>query len=397
MWPLANRTPYGRSLPPMIPELLIRNTRIVTRDEVVAGTLLLRDGVIAELADQDTDLPGALDLDGDLLLPGLVELHTDNLEKHYAPRVGVVWDAVAAAISHDVQCAGSGITTVYDSLVLGAAPGWDMRDSWLRPMLDGLGEARAHGMLKIDHRLHLRCETTHAEIVPLFESFLDEPGLGFMSLMDHAPGDRQSPDIAAYKQRYRKGFGMDEAAVERHVTALVEGSRRFSPGNRRRLAELARRYGIPFASHDDARAEHITEAVELGAALSEFPTTEAAARAARERGLPVLMGAPNLVRGHSHSGNVAAATLAEQRLLDILSSDYIPSALLPAAFRLAEPPFGWFLPEAIATVTATPAVTAGLTDRGEIAPGRRADLVRVRVIEGRPLVRSVWVAGERVA
>ena len=120
--------------------------------------------------------------------PGLIELHTDNLEKHYAPRIGVVWDAVSAAVAHDVQCAGSGITTVFDSLVLGAAPGWEIRDEWLRPMLDGLATARTAGMLKGDHRLHLRCEVTHPDIVPFLERFLAEPALGFMSLMDHAPG-----------------------------------------------------------------------------------------------------------------------------------------------------------------------------------------------------------------
>lgn len=381
----------------MTAELIVKNARIVSRDAVVAGAVLVRDGMIAALDRNPTGVAGAVDLDGDLLLPGLIELHTDNLEKHYAPRIGVVWDAVSAAISHDVQCAGAGITTVYDSLVLGAAPGWEMRDAWLRPMLDGLAQARARGMLKIDHRLHLRCEITCAAIVPMLQDFLDEPGLGFMSLMDHAPGDRQSPDVEAYKQRYRNTFAMDEASVEAHVTALVDGSRRHGRRNREALAVLARRRGIPFASHDDAREEHVAEAAKLGAVLSEFPTTETAARSARGHGLHILMGAPNLIRGHSHSGNVAAATLAQHRLLDILSSDYIPAALLQAAFRLVEPPFGWSLPEAVRTVTATPAAAAGLADRGEIAPGRRADLIRVRVIDGRPVVRSVWAAGERVA
>jgi alpha-D-ribose 1-methylphosphonate 5-triphosphate diphosphatase len=252
-------------------------------------------------------------------------------------------------------------------------------------------------MLKIDHRLHLRCEVTHPGIVALFESFLGEPALGFMSLMDHAPGDRQSPDVDAYKRRYRSTFRMDDAAVDAHVESLLEGSRRHGPRNRRALAAIARERGVPFASHDDAREEHIAEAAELGAVLTEFPTTLAAARAARARGLHVLMGGPNLIRGASHSGNVAAATLAAEGVLDILSSDYIPAALLQSAFRLAGEPFGVALPEAIATVTAAPADAAGLADRGVVEAGRRADLARVRVIEGRPVVRAVWVGGERVA
>jgi alpha-D-ribose 1-methylphosphonate 5-triphosphate diphosphatase len=150
----------------------------------------------------------------------------------------VVWDPVSAAVAHDVQCAGSGITTVYDSLVLGAAPGWEMRDEWLRPMLEGLASARSLGMLKGDHRLHLRCEVTHPDIVPFLERFLASRGSGFLSFMDHAPGDRQSPDVEAYKARYRSSFGMDEAAVDAHVAALVEGSggtRRGTAGSWRRL------------------------------------------------------------------------------------------------------------------------------------------------------------------
>lgn len=376
-------------------EQVFRSARIVTPDAVVEGSLAVRDGRIVGI-DSGPSVRG-LDLDGDLLIPGLIELHTDNLEKHFAPRIGVEWDSVAAAVSHDVQIAGSGITTVYDSLVLGAAPGWEMRDHWLRPMLNGLRAAREAGMLKAEHRLHLRCEITHPEIGRLFEAFRAEPGLGLISLMDHAPGDRQSPDIEAYKQRYRDIFRHDDEAVERHVTALVEGSKTYGPGNRRLLSAEAKAQGLPLASHDDACDAHIVEAAELGCVLSEFPTTLDAARSAHAHGLKVLMGAPNLIRGGSHSGNIAAGALAEAGMLDILSSDYIPSSLLMGAFRLTDERFGIPLPEAIATVTSTPAAAAGLTDRGSIEPDLRADLVRVRMVEGRPIVRGVWVEGERVA
>ena len=177
----------------------VRNARVVTRDAVLIGSVAWRDGRITSV-DRGSARTG-IDLDGDFLLPGLIELHTDNLEKHYAPRIGVVWDAVSAAVSHDVQCAGSGITTVFDSLVLGTAPGWEIRDQWLRPMLDGLATARTAGMLKGEHRLHLRCEVTHPDIVPIFETYADDPLVRFMSLMDHAPGDRQSPDMADYLRR----------------------------------------------------------------------------------------------------------------------------------------------------------------------------------------------------
>jgi alpha-D-ribose 1-methylphosphonate 5-triphosphate diphosphatase len=379
------------------PEIVLANARLVLADEVFQGSLALRDGRIAAIDHGVTAAAAAQDLDGDLLIPGLVELHTDNLERHFCPRAGVQWDPVAAAMAHDTQLAGSGITTVFDSLVIGAAPGWDMRDEYLRPMLDGLALARRHGMLRIDHRLHLRCELTHPGIASLLESLLDEPGLGLMSLMDHAPGDRQSPDIEAYKRRYRSAAGMDDAAVEAHVSALIEGSRRYAAPSRRRLAAIAAERGLPVASHDDACAAHVTEAAALGCVVSEFPTTLDAALTARELGLHVLMGAPNLIRGGSHSGNVAAATLAEAGALDILSSDYIPASLVQGALRLAGEPLAFPLPEAIAMVTANPADAAGLTDRGRIEIGARADLVRLRLVAGWPVVRSVWVKGRRVA
>lgn len=375
---------------------IFSNARICLPDEVVHGSLVIDGGAIAALDSGNARRLDAVDCEGDFLIPGLVELHTDNLEKHFSPRVGVEWDPVMAAMAHDVQLAGAGITTVYDSLVLGAAPGWEMRDSWLRPMLGGLAEARVAGMLRIDHRLHLRCEVTHPDIARMLESMLDEPGLGLISLMDHAPGDRQSPDVDAYKARYRAAFGMDEARVLEHVTALMEGSRRYGPDNRRRLAAIASARGLKVASHDDASVEHIAEAAELGCVLSEFPTTLAAAAAARRSGMHVLMGAPNLIRGSSHSGNVAAGTLAEAGLLDVLSSDYVPAALLQGAIRLTREPFERPLPEAVASVTAVPAEAAGLADRGAIAIGRRADLVRLRIVGDRPVVRSVMVAGERV-
>jgi alpha-D-ribose 1-methylphosphonate 5-triphosphate diphosphatase len=373
-------------------ETALTHARIVTRDEIVEGTALVRGGVIAAVEPGRAQTAAAFDLDGDYLIPGLVELHTDNLEKHYAPRIGVVWDAVSAAVSHDVQCAGSGITTVFDSLVIGANGAWETRDAWLRPMLDGVDRARAAGMLKADHRLHLRCEVTHPDIVPFFERFLAEPALGFMSLMDHAPGDRQSPDVAAYKRRLRGAFGMDEAAAEAQAAGLIEASRTHGPRNRRRVAAIARARGLPLASHDDAREEHIVEAVELGAVLTEFPTALAAARA---RGLHVLVGGPILIRGGSHSGNVAAEALAREGLLDVLSSDYVPASLLMAALDLPRRVPGIGLCRAVATVTRNPARATGLADRGEIAAGMRADLVRVHRGGEVPVVRQVWRGGER--
>jgi alpha-D-ribose 1-methylphosphonate 5-triphosphate diphosphatase len=150
------------------------------------------------------------------------------------------------------------------------------------------------------------------------------------------------------------------------------------------------------ATHDDETVEHVAEAAALGITISEFPVTLEAAKAAHDGGMTVLMGAPNLIRGGSHSGNVSAAELVEAGLMDAFASDYVPVSLLHAAWKLTHDPFGWSLPDAIATVAARPAAAAGLTDRGEIVVGKRADLVRVGTAGAVPMARMVWRAGHRV-
>jgi alpha-D-ribose 1-methylphosphonate 5-triphosphate diphosphatase len=375
---------------------ILTNARLVLPTEVVRGTIVVQGGLIDEVDHTASRAPGVFDLAGDYLIPGLVDLHTDSLERHYQPRSGVEWDGVSAAISHDTQIAGSGITTVYDSLTLGAASGWDMRSETIRPIVHGLRTAIGHAMLRVQHFLHMRCEVTHPDIVPIFEAYADDPLVRFMSLMDHAPGDRQSPDMADYRRRYLKNFEGDEAAVDRHIEELLHGSRVFGPDNRRRLAKIAAERQLAFASHDDASRAHIKEARNLGVTVTEFPRTLEAAEAAHAAGIKVLMGAPNLIRGRSHSGNVAATVLAGRNCLDILSSDYIPASLLHGAFRLAHEDIGWPLPPALATVTSVPAATAGLRDRGRLEQGLRADLVRVQMVQNRPVVRAVWFRGSRV-
>lgn len=378
-------------------ETTFANARLVLADEVIAGGLNVVGGRISALEQGDHVPKGALDLDGDFLIPGLIDLHTDNLEKHYQPRKGVFWDPVTSAISHDAQVISSGITTVFDSLTVGAAAGWDVRSEMIQPMIDGLTEAHEHNLLRADHFLHLRCEVTHPEIKEIVERHIDHPLVRFLSLMDHAPGDRQSPDVSRYRKFHLPAFGHDEDAIDRHISNLITKSKTIAPGNRRTIASLSRLRGMPLASHDDATAAHVEEAENLGCVITEFPTTVEAAAAGRALGVKVLMGAPNLIRGGSHSGNVAAFDLAKFGHLDLFASDYIPSSMLAAAFKLTDPPLSWSLARALWTVTGAPAAASGLgDDRGEIAEGKRADLVRVKVIKDRPVIRSAWRHGIRV-
>ncbi len=376
-------------------EVSFRNARIVLADEIVEGSLDVADGRIAAF-DAGTSSVGE-DFEGDFLVPGLVELHTDHLEGHYAPRPGVRWNAVAAVQAHDAQIAASGITTVFDCLRMGSEGTDGFAKGEMRELANAIDQAQREDRLRAEHFIHLRCEVSTPDVLSDFESFRAEGRVRLASLMDHAPGQRQFQTMDQYAVYYKTKRGLSDEAFARYVAMRQEQSARFSAPHRKAIAEHCRANAVTLASHDDATLDHVGEALEDGVRLAEFPTSLDAARASHEAGMSVLMGAPNIVRGGSHSGNIAARDLAEAGLLDVLSSDYVPASLLHGAFKLAEDVEAISLPQSLALVTRRPAETVGLSDRGEIAQGKRADLLRVRWRGGVPVVRGVWREGKRVA
>jgi alpha-D-ribose 1-methylphosphonate 5-triphosphate diphosphatase len=377
-------------------ETVLGNARVVTADDCFMGHVVLRDGTIAEVARGASSVTGAIDLEGDYLLPGLVELHTDNLEKHMLPRPGVLWDPYSATVVHDAQCAAAGITTVLDAVMIGSRDLGGVRIQMQETAIEALKGCRDDAVLRVEHLLHLRCEVATADVLDLFARHVERPDLRLISVMDHTAGQRQWRDLAKYRQYMERNGRYSEL----QFAEMLDGQRRehesYAAGHRRAVIAAARERAIPVASHDDTEIAHVIEAREEGITISEFPTTVHAARAAREAGMAIIMGGPNMVRGGSHSGNVAAAELAAQGLLDIVSSDYVPASLLMSVFALHQR-LGWDLPRAVATASRTPAHAIGLEDRGEIAVGRRADLARVRCRAERPTVLQTWLAGRRVA
>jgi alpha-D-ribose 1-methylphosphonate 5-triphosphate diphosphatase len=379
----------------MSAETVFTNARIVLENRIVSGSLQIRDGKIADIS--EGSVRSGEDFEGDYLIPGLVELHTDHLEQHYSPRPGLRWDMTAAIQAHDAQIASSGITTVLDCLRMGSTDegGYDRGE--MRVLADAIERAEREGRLRSQHLLHLRCEVSADDVLDHFADFSQDPSVRLISLMDHAPGQRQFQTMDQYIFYYQKKRGLSDEAFQAFVANRIADSQRNSTPNRKALAALCAENGITVASHDDATLAHVEEAIEDGVRLAEFPTSIEAAKASRDAGMSVLMGAPNVVRGKSHSGNIAARDLAEQGVLDVLSSDYVPLSLLYAPFLLADGIEGISLPQAIAMVTSNPARTIGLHDRGRIALGLRADLVRVHRPEGVPVSRAVWREGKRVA
>ena len=381
-------------------EQAFANARLVLAGEVVTGSLLVRDGRIAAI-DSGSSVPsGAEDLQGDYLLPGLVEIHTDNFERHLMPRPKVQWADLPALLAHDAEIAAAGITTVFDALGVGEADPDSLRGTAWNGVVGTLENCTRRGLLRAEHLFHVRCELPAPNTIELFAPFIDHPMVRMISLMDHTPGQRQWENIDHARVYYtgKKGWSLDK--FERKVAEAADLQERYSRPHRQHFVAYAQSRGIALASHDDTTLAHVQQAHDEGVSVCEFPTTELAARAARERGMYTVMGGPNVVRGGSHSGNVAASHLASLGLLDILSSDYVPGSLLSAALQLVDEGH-LTLPQAVATISRNPARSVGLSDRGELAQGLRADLVQVRVVEvadghHHAVVRAVWREGRRV-
>ena len=382
----------------MTKETILGNARVVLGDHVIErGWVAIANGRIAEVGDGEAPA-GSEDAGGDLIMPGLIELHTDHLEAHYAPRPKVFWDPVAAVVSYDGQLATSGITTVLDSLRVWREDGAEEVDGRAGILAEAIGTAREAKLLRADHFVHLRCEIPMPSVVEEAKELIDRPDIRLMSLMDHTPGQHQFRDERKLREYYRgKGAGMTDAELDILFEKRFLYQKTYAAANMREIVALAHQYRIPLASHDDTTKENVADAISDRVAVAEFPTTMEAARGLHQAGIGILMGAPNVVRGGSHSGNIAAVDLAREGLLDILSSDYIPSSLLMAALQLPKHVPAIDLASAVRTVTKTPAEAVGLDDRGEIAAGKRADLIRVHLAGDVPVVRSVWREGRRVA
>lgn len=384
-------------------ELLLTNAHIVTPLETLQGALLLRDGVVADI-DTSHAAPGKhsriQNMEGDYLLPGLVELHTDTLERQLTPRPGVLWPAsMAAALAHDAVLASCGVLTVLDALCAEAFPREELQRRLFHAAVAAVTRGQQNGIFRAKHFLHLRCETCDPAVLELVTPYMDSPLLKLVSLMDHTPGQRQYRNLARYREYY-SSEGWTDSEFQRVVSNRRELQRRHAATHRRRIIEFCRERALPLASHDDATPEHVLQAVAEGVRICEFPTTLEAARAAKESGLLVLMGAPNLMLGRSHAGNVTTLDVLRADALDILSSDYAPYSLLAALFRLRR--MGRPLHEAVNMASATPAAALGLTDTGRLEPGRRADVLRVRLLHDEtgeseePMVLEAWKEGHSV-
>jgi len=378
-------------------EEVFTNANLILPNEIFVGSLVIENGLIKDISRRNTNIRDAQNLNRNYLMPGLVELHTDNLERHCRPRPGVQWPHIAAVLSHDAELAAAGITTVLDAVAIGG----DIRTNEARAIMlldaaKAVRDAVSRSILRIDHYLHLRCEVPMPNVLELFNQFKSEELVRLVSLMDHTPGERQFVDEEKQRIYYQGKYGMTDEEFKKFSHDRKQLQVTYSKKHRMEIAKLCHENDIIVATHDDATNSHIDEAVELGATIAEFPTTVSAASAAKGAMMETIIGAPNVVRGGSHSGNVSASKLAELELLDALSSDYAPSSLLHAAFILTSN-HGISLPAAVSKITSSPAKMAGFEDRGLLATGFRADIIEVELTkESIPIVRQGLVEGRRI-
>jgi alpha-D-ribose 1-methylphosphonate 5-triphosphate diphosphatase len=374
----------------------LTNALAVFPDRVESCNLVVREGLVYRIGVAHAATARRIDCEGDFLLPGLIELHTDNLERHIEPRPGTFWSPDRAVLSHDAELAASGITTAFEAITLGGDTGPAIREQAYLDAITSLSNAHAQGLLRSEHLLHYRCELGSPRLLEQLSSAIRRGVPRLISLMEHVPGQGQWLDVDRFREYYSRRYGLGPNEIEALSARRKHDQAQFSSTNRHRVTEIARSRQCMLASHDDAIAGDVERAQRSGCTISEFPTSLEAARAARELGMHVVAGAPNLVRGGSHSGNVAAELLGKEGLIDILSSDYCPSSLLHGVFclvRRASMP----LHLATATATSIPASVMNLNDRGSIAEGKRADLVRVRETPSGPAVVAAWSAGRQVA
>lgn len=371
---------------------LLSNAQIILDDRVITGSLVIENGIITTI--EAGTARGGIDCDGDYLTPGIIDLHTDNLERQVLPRSNARWPSRSALLAHDAQCAVAGVTTVFDALCLGDIGFEQGRNQTFDDGLNDLQALAATGMLRSDHYLHLRCELPAGELPAMLDRAIDDALVRLISLMDHSPGVGQYADVEKFR-RMRRREGHTDEAITTMIGRLADAQARFNAPNRALVLERARARAVPIASHDDRTVEEIARNHADGIAIAEFPVTHAAAAAARACGMTTIAGAPNIVRGGSHSGNVAALDLIRAGLVDALASDYVPASMIEAAFACVAHG-ACDLPHAIRLITANPAAMVGLTDRGRLAPGLRADIIRVRLHDTLPVVRAVWREGTRV-
>lgn len=375
----------------------ISDFRVVLADRVIdRGSIRVENGRIAEIVEGPV-AGAAISGGGLLLMPGFVDMHGDMIEREVEPRPNVPMPLELGLRDLDRRLAVAGITAAYaavsfsPSSTYGHLRSYEHTSAVIRA-LKSMGP-----QLLVDHRVHARFEITFPKALAVIESLIAEGAVDLISLTDHTPGQGQYRDIERHVDKIAREKGMSREEAAQSVARRIE--ERTLPAEimadtLQAISSACHAHGVVLASHDDDTPAKVALMHELGVAISEFPVTLEAAREARRMGLATAMGAPNALRGQSYSGNLSARDAHAEGVLDILASDYHPSAILPAVLELAKTDKDG-LAGATRLATLNPAKALGLDDRGEIALGKVADFV-IADDAGIGHVRATLRAGAKI-
>ncbi|MEM8778129.1 MAG: alpha-D-ribose 1-methylphosphonate 5-triphosphate diphosphatase [Cyanobacteria bacterium P01_G01_bin.49] len=371
----------------------LTNARIILPNEILEdASLLIEDGIITDINhDNSRNIP-TVNLQGQYLIPGAIDLHCDAIEKEIEPRPGIFFPREFAISQIDRRNAMAGITTPFHAISFAHEELGVRNNEMAAEIVRAIHQYQPHAL--VDNRVHCRYEITDPTSLPTLLDLLAEDSIHLFSLMDHTPGQGQFKDLQAYQtylsRTYNKTADEITATIERKLNNAVGATERIEI-----LITQALSKNVAIASHDDDTPERVQTMGKMGVKLSEFPINLATAKEARSQGLSTIFGAPNLLRGQSQSGSMKAIDAISHQVASCLCSDYSPATLLTAVFRLPDmSPLT--LPQAIALVSANPAKALNLGDRGEIAVGKRADLAAVQMVKGLPQVTQTWVAGNNI-
>ena len=375
-----------------MPEIIeLRHATVVTPTHCVEdGRVIITGDRIAHVGstpDRRLSRATTIDAEGLVLLPGIIDLHGDDIEHHHSPRAGATMPLRSAVMTADRLNLLNGITTKFHAIAFENPPDDERTLSTANALAT---EITAADYTLADNRLHARCELTDESIATVVAALAPEK-IDLLSVMHHAPGEGQY-DADGFERHYHEDQHLSTDRVARLANRRQSVPESTREDRIARIVDLADRAGAPLASHDDSSPAAVDRVDALGATISEYPLTLDTIQRATERGLTTVMGAPNLQQGGSLSGNLDTDAAIDADCVDVLCADYHPPSLLAAPFVDTGEP----LPTRVNRVTRNPADAVGLTDRGRIEVGARADLILVDP-EPTPSVERVFVGGRAVA
>lgn len=366
----------------------LKDVKLILADRIIDnGSLRIENGVIADIVESDDPASGFT------VFPGFIDMHGDMIELELEPRPKVDFPMDVAVGHLDARLAAAGVTTAYAGVSFsrtakdGERRSFEHTSAIIRVLKSNLSG------LRVDHCIHARFDMTYTDAIDALNGLLDAAAVDLVSVMDHTPGQGQYRNVEKLIA-HRVNGGLSEAEarsyIENRMADAIPAEQLIA--NLERISELCRVHGVAMASHDDDTIEKTNLMADIGAVISEFPVTIEAAQTAADRGLMIAMGAPNAMRGQSYSGNLSARDAHGAGLLHILAADYHPAAILPA-IRALSPADPDGLVGAVRLASKNPASALGLTDRGEIAQGKRADLA---IVDPQDRVVETFCAGQRI-